>query len=99
MIQFTRRTLKAYFQLKILQQQRLVVDQLRKEATLKRVNVSKAIEDLKVFLTPYNEVCYLLIPLHFQKFIREKEQEDYLLAGFPSQKANPYREKSSCNVL
>ena len=34
-----------------------------------------------------------------QKFISDHENEDYLLVGFPSQKSNPFREKSSCSVL
>ncbi|XP_059475679.1 guanine nucleotide-binding protein subunit gamma-1 [Neocloeon triangulifer] len=33
------------------------------------------------------------------KFISDHQQEDCLLVGFSSQKANPFREKSSCNVL
>merc|ERR1712004_480200 len=63
-----------------LQQQRIMVDQLRREAAIKRINVSQAIEDIK-------------------KFISDHENEDYLLVGFPSQKSNPFREKSSCSVL
>merc|ERR1711863_131266 len=63
-----------------LQQQRIMVEQLRREAAIKRVNVSQAIEDIK-------------------KYISDHESEDYLLVGFPSQKSNPFREKSSCNVL
>jgi len=63
-----------------LQQQRRIVEQLRREANIKRVNVSNAIEDLK-------------------KYIEEHENDDYLLVGFHSQKANPFREKSSCVVL
>ncbi|CAG2164702.1 unnamed protein product [Oppiella nova] len=63
-----------------LQQQRRVVEQLRKESQLKRMNVSTAIEDLK-------------------KYISDHENDDYLLVGFHSQKANPFREKSSCSVL
>jgi hypothetical protein len=63
-----------------LQQQRRVVEQLRRESQIKRVNVSIAIEDLK-------------------KYIGDHENEDYLLVGFHSQKANPFREKSSCVVL
>ncbi|CAG2102343.1 unnamed protein product [Medioppia subpectinata] len=63
-----------------LQQQRRVVEQLRKESALKRVNVSVAIEDLK-------------------KYIADHENDDYLLVGFHSQKANPFREKSSCSLL
>ena len=35
----------------------------------------------------------------FQKYITDHEQDDYLLVGFSSQKANPFREKSSCSVL
>ncbi|KPM09073.1 Enoyl-CoA hydratase [Sarcoptes scabiei] len=61
-------------------QQRRIVDQLRRESQIKRIQVSAAIEDLK-------------------KCIMEKESEDYLLIGFCSQKANPFREKSSCSVL
>ena len=35
----------------------------------------------------------------FQKYVSQNEQEDYLLMGFSSQKSNPFREKSSCNLL
>merc|ERR1712141_360671 len=63
-----------------LQQQRIMVEQLSREAAIKRVNVSQAIEDIK-------------------KYISDHESEDYLLVGFPSQKSNPFREKSSCNVI
>ena len=38
----------AVFQLSNLQQQRILVEQLRREAAIKRINVSQAIEDLKV---------------------------------------------------
>lgn len=37
--------------------------------------------------------------LDIMKFIAEHEQEDCLLVGFSSQKANPFREKSSCTLL
>nr|CAD7445740.1 unnamed protein product [Timema bartmani]CAD7459099.1 unnamed protein product [Timema tahoe] len=63
-----------------LQQQRLVTEQLRREAAIKRINVSQAVLDI-------------------MKFISEHEQEDCLLVGFSSQKANPFREKSSCTLL
>ena len=36
------------FQLSNLQQQRIMVEQLRREAAIKRINVSQAIEDIKV---------------------------------------------------
>jgi hypothetical protein len=38
-------------QLSNLQQQRILVEQLRREAAIKRINVSQAIEDLKVTLS------------------------------------------------
>ena len=62
-----------------LQQQKLVVEQLRKEASIKRVMISQAVQDII-------------------KYIRERESEDYLLKGFSSQKANPFREKSICSI-
>ncbi|CAG7836655.1 unnamed protein product, partial [Allacma fusca] len=68
------------FKMSTLQQQRLIVEQLRREAAIRRINVSQAVEDIK-------------------KYIGEHEQEDYLLVGFSSQKANPFREKSSCTVI
>ncbi|XP_063844418.1 guanine nucleotide-binding protein subunit gamma-1-like [Scylla paramamosain] len=36
---------------------------------------------------------------HLKRYISEHEAEDCLLIGFASQKANPFREKSSCTVL
>ena len=36
-----------------LQQQLLLVDQLRREAAIKRINVGQAVEDLKVLNTKY----------------------------------------------
>jgi len=63
-----------------LQQQRIIVEQLRREAAIKRISVSQAIEDLK-------------------KYMSDHGNEDYLLVGFPTQKSNPFREKSSCSVL
>ncbi|KAF0298759.1 Guanine nucleotide-binding protein subunit gamma-1 [Amphibalanus amphitrite] len=67
-------------QMSNVQQQRILVDQLRREANIRRINVSIAVEDIK-------------------KYITDHEQDDYLLVGFSSQKANPFREKSSCSVL
>lgn len=63
-----------------LQQQRQVTEQLRREAAIKRISVSQAVQDII-------------------KFITEHEQEDCLLVGFSSQKANPFREKNSCTML
>lgn len=56
------------------------MEQLRREASIKRTPVSEAVEDIK-------------------QFILQHEQEDYLLIGFSSQKNNPFREKSSCDIL
>lgn len=67
-------------QLSNLQQQRLMVEQLRREASIKRVPISEVVEEIK-------------------QFINAHEQEDYLLIGFSSQKANPFREKSSCEII
>lgn len=63
-----------------LHQQRQITEQLRREAAIKRITVSQAVQDI-------------------MKFITEHEQEDCLLVGFSSQKANPFREKSSCTLL
>merc|ERR1739840_73950 len=63
-----------------LQQQRLEVEQLRREAAMKRIPVSQAVEDIKAY-------------------IRDHNQEDCLLTGFHGKNSNPFREKSSCQVL
>lgn len=63
-----------------LQQQRQVTEQLRREAAIKRITVSQAVQDI-------------------MKFISDHEQEDCLVVGFSSEKANPFREKSSCILL
>merc|ERR1711992_264185 len=63
-----------------LQQQRLEVEQLRREAAMKRIPVSQAVEDIKAY-------------------IRDHSQEDCLLTGFHGKNSNPFREKSSCEVL
>lgn len=63
-----------------LQQQRAIVEQLRREASLARVPVSQACADIV-------------------KYVTDHEQEDCLLVGFSSQKVNPFREKSSCNII
>nr|CAH0108303.1 unnamed protein product [Daphnia galeata] len=63
-----------------LQQQRLVVEQLRREAAIKRITVRQAVADI-------------------MKYVNDHQQDDCLMIGFSSQKANPFREKSSCSVL
>ena len=85
-----------------LQQQLLLVDQLRREAAIKRINVGQAVEDLKVLDTDDDldqDILWLWNAFLLQKYVSQNEQEDYLLMGFSSQKSNPFREKSSCNLL
>jgi len=62
------------------QQQRMVVEQLRREAGIRRIPVSQAVEDL-------------------MQYTMQHKNEDSLLVGFHNQRANPFREKSSCAIL
>ena len=85
-----------------LQQQRLVVEQLRREANIKRITVRQAVSDIMVFIPFY--FIYLMEFLYFfvifsKKYVMDHQQDDYLMVGFSSQKANPFREKSSCSLL
>jgi len=43
-----------------IQQQRLVVDQLRREASMKRICVSQAVEDIKRFVIEHSQEDFLL---------------------------------------
>ncbi|XP_055386863.1 guanine nucleotide-binding protein subunit gamma-1-like [Condylostylus longicornis] len=63
-----------------LQQQRAIVEQLRREAGISRL--------------PVSEACSVMM-----KYISEHENDDCLLNGFSSQKVNPFREKSTCQIL
>ena len=67
-------------QQKAIEQQREQVIQLRREASIQRITVSRALADL-------------------QRFVVEKQAEDYLLIGFANVKLNPYRERSSCTLF
>jgi len=58
----------------------VLVEQLKREASVERMPMSQSIEELKAF-------------------ILQHQPEDCLLVGFTSQKANPYREKSACDLL
>ena len=66
--------------LSTVEQQRNIVEQLRRETAIRRVLISHSVQDIV-------------------KYIREHENEDYLLKGFSSQKANPFREKSTCQLI
>jgi len=61
-------------------QARMEVEQLRREAAIKRIPVSQVVEDIK-------------------KFILENEHWDCLVVGFNGKNSNPFREKSSCEVI
>ena len=39
------------------------------------------------------------IRLYLFRYVMDKQSEDYLLIGFANNKQNPYREKSSCQLL
>ena len=85
-----------------MQQQRLTVEQLRREAAIKRISVRQAILDIMVRIKIYlNDKKNIIFDLKtfFQRYVSDHQQDDYLMVGFSSQKANPFREKSSCSVL
>jgi len=64
-----------------ISQCRQEVDQLRREAAIKRIPASQAIEDIK-------------------RYTIDHVMQDHLIIGFPSEKANPYREQTwRCQVL
>jgi len=50
-----------------LQQQRQVTEQLRREAALKRITVSKAIEDIMKYITEHEQEDCLLVGFSSQK--------------------------------
>merc|ERR1712038_330528 len=65
----------------VMQQTQVEVEQLRREAAMKRVPVSQAVEDIK-------------------RFALENMMQDHLIIGFPSEKSNPFREKTwSCELV
>lgn len=54
-----------------LQQQRQITEQLRREAALKRITVSKAVEDIMKYITEHEQEDYLLI---FEEMKLDKSQ-------------------------
>merc|ERR1712001_775451 len=130
-----------------LQQQRLEVEQLRREAAMKRIPVSQAVEDIKRYAMDHMMQDHLIVGFASEKanpflkrlglvtfsksssrtseslsissiesiipislsaqatdllimaYIRDHNQEDCLLTGFHGKNSNPFREKSSCEVL
>ncbi|CAL7952235.1 guanine nucleotide-binding protein subunit gamma-1 [Xylocopa sonorina] len=50
-----------------LQQQRQITEQLRREAAIKRILVSKAVEDIMKYITEHEQEDYLLVGFSSQK--------------------------------
>nr|KAF7402034.1 hypothetical protein H0235_015370 [Vespula pensylvanica] len=50
-----------------LQQQRMITEQLRREAAIKRIMVSKAIEDIMKYITEHEQEDCLLVGFSSQK--------------------------------
>ncbi|OXU28985.1 hypothetical protein TSAR_002362 [Trichomalopsis sarcophagae] len=50
-----------------LQQQRQLTEQMRREAAIKRINVSKAVEDLMKFIIDHEQEDCLLVGFSSQK--------------------------------
>ena len=50
-----------------LQQQRQITEQLRREATIKRITVSKAVDDIMKFITEHEQEDCLLVGFSSQK--------------------------------
>ncbi|XP_017877306.1 guanine nucleotide-binding protein subunit gamma-1 [Ceratina calcarata] len=50
-----------------LQQQRQITEQLRREAAIKRITVSKAVEDIMKYITEHEQEDYLLVGFSSQK--------------------------------
>ncbi|XP_012268348.1 guanine nucleotide-binding protein subunit gamma-1 [Athalia rosae] len=50
-----------------LQQQRHVTEQLRREAAIRRITVSKAVEDIMKFITEHEQEDCLLVGFSSQK--------------------------------
>lgn len=50
-----------------LQQQRQITEQLRREAALKRITVSKAVEDIMKYITEHEQEDCLLVGFSSQK--------------------------------
>ncbi|CAG7836653.1 unnamed protein product, partial [Allacma fusca] len=52
------------FKMSTLQQQRLIVEQLRREAAIRRINVSQAVEDIKKFISDHQRDDCLINGFH-----------------------------------
>ena len=87
-----------------MQQQRQLVEQLRREAAINRINVSQVSISYHELLNSTRDMMILTGHSYkackdLQKYCSDHQNEDFLVKGFASQKQNPFREKSSCAVL
>lgn len=61
------------------QQQRLVTEQLRREASLNRIMVSKAVEDIMKYITEHEQEDCLLVGFSSQKSNPFREKSTCIL--------------------
>ncbi|GIY24199.1 hypothetical protein CEXT_451351 [Caerostris extrusa] len=57
-----------------VQQRRKVVEQLRREASITRINVSEAVEDMKKYVQEHENEDFILIGFHSQKQILSEKR-------------------------
>ncbi|KMQ88869.1 guanine nucleotide-binding protein subunit gamma-1 [Lasius niger] len=65
--------------LTVLQQQRLVTEQLRREASLNRIMVSKAVEEIMKYITEHEQEDCLLVGFSSQKSNPFREKSTCIL--------------------
>lgn len=71
-----------------------VMDLIASNLQHQRNMVDQLRREASVQRMPISQACMDIV-----KYVTEHEQEDCLLVGFSSQKVNPFREKSSCDIL
>jgi len=74
-----------------LQQQRIMVEQLRREAAIKRINVSQAIEDIKKFISDHENEDYLLVDFLLKNRIHSEKNRLVASSESPSAVNRPPR--------
>ncbi|XP_044012178.1 guanine nucleotide-binding protein subunit gamma-1-like [Aphidius gifuensis] len=62
-----------------LQQQRQVTEQLRREAAIKRITVSKAVEDIMKYITEHEQEDCLLVGFSSQKLNPYREKSSCIV--------------------
>ena len=80
-----------------IQQARKAVEQLKREKNMRRSQVSACSSDL------IRLVLYYFPPKNKKisnfRYVQEYQKDDYLIAGFASDKMNPYRPKNNFQCL